>query len=75
MPNNWGNSNMWYGPQGMPFPSAQYWNQYMMPSERLGYQGMLEQQGVYWPDFREQMKRLWPRWRMPNYPRWSPSWW
>lgn len=51
----------WRGPQGMPVPSTQMWNQ-LSPSEQGMYQGMLETQGVYMPDFQNKMNRLAPSW-------------
>jgi hypothetical protein len=58
-----GNSDLpyWRGPQGMPVPSTQSWNQ-LSPSEQGMYQGMLETQGVYMPDFQNKMQRLSPSW-------------
>lgn len=59
----------WRGPSKMPMPSMQMWNT-LSPSEQSMYQGMLETQGVYSPDFFRQMQRLSPQWNMPSKVRW-----
>lgn len=62
----------WRSP--MPIPSAQFWGS-MSPTERGGYQGMAEYQGIPWSDQQAQMQRLWPSWQAPQRPSWGASWW
>jgi len=69
-----GSFPQWQGPSNLPFASAQSWNK-LVPSEQQGLQGLAQTMGVYWPDYYKTMSSLWPKWAVPNSPRFSPSWW
>jgi len=55
----------WQGPSNLPLAGSQYWRG-MNPSERLGYQGLAQTMGVYWPDMQQRMQQLWPSWTAPR---------